>query len=98
MKLFASKSTGCTQREAETYPCLREGKCTGKVLLLTSYTEGTVVYSGNSEYPIGYHCTDWDRGDSKPYLGKITLEHNHNETLAQTRKQDASTQELFKYI
>ena len=74
MTLIVKKEKHKEQKEKETYPCLREGTNTGVVILFTSYNEGTVIYQGTKKFPIGYHDTNWIRGKSKPFIGKITLE------------------------
>ena len=43
------------------------------VVLLNDYGDGTVVYSENQEYLIGYNSDTWNQGFFRDFTGEITL-------------------------
>ena len=59
--------------EVPTYPRLMISKHTKAVLLMTSDSAGTVVYSDDEGYPIGRHSDNWIPIKFKKYHGEVHL-------------------------
>jgi hypothetical protein len=57
------------------YPCLMVNVTSGYVVLFTDRSEGTVVSSPLSTYPIGFTSCQWNVEHFKPFHGKVILEN-----------------------
>ena len=64
-----------TQEKAE-YPCLKVATDTGRVVLFTSESAGTVVYERISYWGMGHYSDKWYKQDFTPFNGSITLEND----------------------
>lgn len=62
--------------EDPEFPRLMEYQGGLKIVVLFSHDGGgTVVYSKDKAYPIGYHIGGWDMKQFAPFAGVITLEN-----------------------
>lgn len=68
-----SKRTFDIEREI-TFPCM--GKFSnGNIVIMTSYSEGTIIYSSNEEHrPIGTQLKNVDGDSWHPYYGSVFIE------------------------
>ena len=57
-----------------TYPCLKEYKDTGLVVLFIATHTGVVVHSGKDTHELGRYSNSWGEYNFIPFHGSITLE------------------------
>ena len=55
------------------YPCLKEDKDLGLVVLFTSTKTGIAVNAGSSAYDLAFRATDWPEERFEDFDGSIIL-------------------------
>lgn len=65
----------CKQQKEDVYPQLKCSTKTGAVILFSTETQGTVLYEGRGNLPVGVHSNNFRGENYSSFTGEVTLKN-----------------------